>query len=74
MKLESELEKLFTGYAAPVLWKDGTPPEFPTELCSTSALERRNSAGIPDSRRTAETRLMSLKNHCSRNPEYAKKF
>jgi hypothetical protein len=37
-------------------------------------LERRNSAGIPDSRRTAETRLMSLKNHCSRNPEYAKKF
>ena len=29
MKLESELEKLFIGYAAPVLWKDGTPPEFP---------------------------------------------
>ncbi len=54
MELESELEKLPTGYAAPVLWKDGTPPE------------------IPDIRRTAETRLMSLKNRFSRNPEYEK--
>jgi hypothetical protein len=54
MKLESELEKLPIGYAAPVLWKDGTPPV------------------IPDSLRTAETRLMSLKNRFSRNPEYEK--
>jgi hypothetical protein len=52
MKLELELEKLPTGYAAPVLWKDGNPPD------------------IPDSRRTAETRLIGLKNRFRRNPEY----
>ncbi|KZS19521.1 Uncharacterized protein APZ42_014015 [Daphnia magna] len=52
MKMISELEKLPIGYAAPVLWKDGIPPD------------------IPDSRCTAETRLVSLKNRFSRNPEY----
>ena len=52
MKLELELERLPTGYAAPVLWRDGNPP------------------GIPDSRRTAETRLIGLKNRFRRNPEY----
>jgi hypothetical protein len=52
MKLESELEKLLTGYAELVLCKDGIPPD------------------IPDSLLTAETRLMSLKNRFSWNPEY----
>jgi hypothetical protein len=52
MKLESELEKLPTGYAAPVLWKYRIPPN------------------IPDRRRTAETRLMSLRNRFSQNPDY----
>ncbi|KAI9551306.1 hypothetical protein GHT06_002506 [Daphnia sinensis] len=49
-KLETETEKLSVGYAAPVLWIDDAPPEF------------------PDSRRTAETRLKSLRNKFARNP------